>query len=191
MLSNILAYKQAHARSKTALFCIVPKHPKGVAPMRARDIMTHEVISIRPDATVHEAARLLSDYSISGAPVLNEAGHMVGILTQADLISKEGKTVADLMTTRVISAEETTSVDEVAQLLTSNRFKRLPVVRGERVVGIVSRADIVRMIASRWICPTCGSIYTGRPPALCESCGTDGVTFERELAPRMEITARQ
>ncbi|HLY32490.1 MAG TPA: CBS domain-containing protein, partial [Ktedonobacterales bacterium] len=141
--------------------------------MRARDIMTHEVISIRPEATVHDAARLLSDYSISGVPVLAPDGRMVGIITQADLISKEGKTVADLMTTRVISVSEDTSVDEVAQLLTSNRFKRLPVVRGERVVGIVSRADIVRMIASRWICPTCGSMQTGRPPVVCESCGAD------------------
>ncbi len=159
--------------------------------MRARDIMTHEIISIRPDATVHEAARLLSDYSISGAPVLLRDGRMVGIITQADLISKEGETVADLMTTRVVTAQEDTSVDEVAQLLTSNRFKRLPIVRGERVVGVVSRADIVRMLASRWICPTCGYTHLGRPPVVCESCGADGATFERELTPRMEITARQ
>lgn len=159
--------------------------------MRARDIMTHEVISIRPDATVHEAARLLSDYSISGAPVLLRDGRMVGIITQADLISKEGETVADLMTTRVICAREETSVDEVAQLLTSNRFKRLPVVRGERVVGVVSRADIVRMLASRWNCSTCGATAPGRPPAVCTSCGADGATFERELTPRMEITHRQ
>lgn len=159
--------------------------------MQARDIMTHEVISIGPRETVRDAARLLSDYNISGVPVIDPTGEMVGIVTEADLISKEGERVADIMTHRVVSVQEDTPVDEIAQILTSNRYKRVPVLRGERVVGIVSRANIVRMMASRWVCPTCGAVQHGRMPEECFSCGADGRTFERELDPRPEITTRQ
>jgi CBS-domain-containing membrane protein len=159
--------------------------------MQARDIMTPETITIAPEATVRDAARRLSDYHISGMPVVDQGGQMVGIITAADLISKDGVSVADLMSRRVISVAEDTPVDQIAQILTSNRFKRVPVVRGERLVGIVSRADIVRMMASRWVCPTCGAIQLGRMPEECLSCGADGAHFERDLNPRPEITARQ
>ncbi len=159
--------------------------------MHARDIMTHEVISISPQASLQDAARLLSDYHISGAPVLDDERRMVGIVTQADIIGKAGETVADIMTSRVVSVSEMASVDEVAQILTSNRFKRVPVLRGERVVGVVSRADVVRMIASRWVCQVCGAIQHGRTPEECYACGGDSKAFERELEPRMEITARE
>jgi CBS-domain-containing membrane protein len=159
--------------------------------MLARDIMTHEVISISPSATIRDAARLLSEYNISGAPVVDGDGQMVGIMTEADLIGKEGETVRDIMTEKVVVVREDTPVDRIAQILTSNRFKRVPVMRDERVVGIVSRADIVRMMASRWVCPVCGEIQHGRMPDVCYSCGADGSRFERELEPRPEITTRQ
>lgn len=157
--------------------------------MLARDIMTPDVISIGPDATVQEAARVLADYHISGMPVVDHEKRMVGIVTEADIIGKEGESVADIMTSRVISVAEHTSVDEIALILTGNRFKRVPVLRDERIVGIVSRADIVRMIASRWVCPTCGAIQHGRMPDECYACGDSG-HFEREVAPRIEITDR-
>jgi CBS-domain-containing membrane protein len=159
--------------------------------MHARDIMTHEVITIQASATVRDAARRLSDYHISGMPVVDDAGKMVGIITEADLISKEGADVAALMTGRVVSVTEQTSVDEIAQILTSNRYKRVPVLRDGRLVGIVSRADIVRMMASRWICPVCGAIQMGRVPSECQSCGVEASRFERELNIRPEITSRQ
>jgi CBS-domain-containing membrane protein len=157
----------------------------------ARDIMTHEVISIPSGASIQDAAHVLSEYNISGAPVVDDQRRMVGIVTEHDLISKEGKTVADIMTARVISVDERALVDEIAQILTSNRIKRVPVMRGERVVGIVSRANIVRMMASRWVCPVCGAVQHGRMPEECYSCGADGHHFERELDPRPEITTRQ
>jgi predicted transcriptional regulator len=159
--------------------------------MHARDIMTHEIITIAPNATVREAARRLAGYNISGMPVVDREGRMVGIITEADLISKEGGTVADLMTQRVVSVTEQTPVDEIARILTVNRFKRVPVLRDDKLVGIVSRADIVRMMASRWICPVCGAIQLGRLPEECPSCGADGARFERELNIRPEITSRQ
>jgi CBS-domain-containing membrane protein len=159
--------------------------------MQARDIMTPNVIGICPDASLQDCARLLADYHISGVPVLDGARRMVGIVTEADIIGKEGDTVAGIMTHRVVSVREETPVDEVAQILASNRFKRVPVLRDDRVVGIVSRADIVRMIASRWICPVCGAIQHGRMPDECYSCGAAGGHFERELDPRMEISTRE
>lgn len=159
--------------------------------MQARDIMTHEVIAIGPDASVQDCARRLADYNISGMPVLDAAGRMAGIVTEADIIGKEGDAVRDIMTRRVVTAREDTPVDEIAQILTSNRFKRLPILREERVVGIVSRADIVRMIASRWVCPVCGAIQHGRSPETCYACGAAAAHFERELDPRMEISARE
>lgn len=158
--------------------------------MRARDIMTQDVITIGPDASIHDAARLLSKYNISGVPVVNGGGQMIGIITEADLLGKEGKTVADIMSSRVTTAQEDTPVELIAQMLTSNRFKRLPVVRGERVVGVVSRADIVRMMASRWVCAICGAEQAGRAPVICESCGADASAFERDLSPRMEMSGR-
>jgi CBS-domain-containing membrane protein len=158
--------------------------------MRAHDIMTHTVITIGPDATIHDVARLLSDYHISGAPVVDGDGRMIGLVTEADLIGKEGATVADIMTTRVMTAQEDTPVERIAQLLTSNRFKRLPVVRGDRLIGVVSRADIVRMMASRWVCQVCGAEQAGRQPLGCDTCGADASAFERELSPRMEMSGR-
>ena len=159
--------------------------------MNARDIMTHETITITPTASVREAARRLAGYNISGMPVVDHEGRMVGIITEADLISKEGDTVADLMTPRVVSVTERTTVDEVARILTVNRFKRVPVLRDGRLVGIVSRADIVRMMASRWVCQVCGGIQLGRLPDACPTCGADASRFERELNFREEITSRQ
>lgn len=158
--------------------------------MRARDIMTHDVITIGPGASIHDAARLLSEYNISGAPVVDDVGQMIGLVTEADLLGKEGKTVADIMTQRVTSAAEDTPVESIAQILTSNRYKRLPIVRGERVVGVVSRADIVRLMASRWACSVCGAEQAGRQPTVCESCGADASAFDRNLTPRMEMSAR-
>lgn len=157
--------------------------------MQARDIMTREVIATTPETPLREAARVLADYRISGMPVVDECQRMVGIVTEADIIGKEGETVCDIMTRRVVSVQEQTPVDEIALILASNRYKRVPVLCGTRIVGIVSRADIVRMIASRWICPTCGAIHHGRMPDECYACGDTG-RFEREVAPRMEISPR-
>jgi CBS-domain-containing membrane protein len=159
--------------------------------MLARDIMTIRVISTPPTTPIHEVADLLAGYRISGIPVVGEQGQLLGLVTEADLISKHGATAADIMSSRVVTVRETTPVDEIAQILTSNRFKRVPVVRDEKVVGIVSRADIVRMMASRWACAICGAIQHGRMPVACPSCGADGSHFEREIDPRPEVSQHQ
>jgi CBS domain-containing protein len=159
--------------------------------MLARDIMTTHIVSIEPDASVRDAARLLSTYHISGAPVVDADGVLVGLVTEADIISKAGKTVADIMTRQVLSVPEDMAVDTIAQMLTSKGYKRVPILRENALVGIVSRADIVRMMASRWVCEKCGAVQHGARPTECFSCGADGGAFEREIEPRPELSRRQ
>jgi CBS domain-containing protein len=118
--------------------------------MIASDIMTRNVCTIHPQATAQEAAQLLYENRISGAPVVGADGRIIGIITEADIISKvdrEGLRVADVMSLGIIAVREETPVDEIAQLLTERKIKRVPVVRDDKLVGIVSRADIVHAVA--------------------------------------------
>ena len=123
---------------------------KGVAPMIARDIMTRKVCTIHPEASAQEAAQLLVQMRISGLPVVNADNKIIGIVTEADIISKvdkEGLCVADIMSHEVIAVGEETLVSEIAMLLTERKIKRVPVVEDDKLVGIVSRADIVHAVA--------------------------------------------
>jgi len=145
--------------------------------MRALDVMTGTVISVKPEMTVREAAKVLMDHGISGAPVIDENGSVVGMLSEGDLIHRaeleteerrhswwldlfssnrdardyvkaHSKLVADVMTRNVVSIDEATSLPEVANILETRHIKRVPVMNAGRVVGIVSRANIVRALAS-------------------------------------------
>lgn len=118
--------------------------------MIARDIMTRKVATIHPGASVQEAAQLLDQRRISGAPVVDADAKIIGIITEADIIGKvdrEGLRVADIMSHNVIAVSEETPVSEIAALLTERKIKRVPVVENEKLVGIVSRADIVHAVA--------------------------------------------
>ncbi len=118
--------------------------------MIARDIMTRTVATIRPEASAQEAAQLLDQKRISGAPVVDAGGNIIGIITEADIISKvdrEGLRVADIMSHEIIAVGEETPVNEIAALLTERKIKRVPVVCDGKLVGIVSRADIVHAVA--------------------------------------------
>ena len=118
--------------------------------MIASDIMTRKVYTIHPEASAQEAAQLLSRHRISGLPVVNEDSKIIGMVTEADIISKvhrEGLRVADIMSHGVITVTEDTAVGEIASLLTERKIKRVPVVSGEKLIGIVSRGDIVHAVA--------------------------------------------
>ena len=163
--------------------------------MKVGDIMTPNVLSVTEDAPVRDVARMLDRHRISGVPVCDGGGHMVGLVSEFDLIAKpEARTAGEAMTRDVISVMEGTSVDEVRYLLVSRRIKRVPVLRGTRLVGIVSRADLVREIALTWVCQVCGDTERGKdPPNQCPSCGTLS-GFEPTAAPPVgegaEISAR-
>ena len=115
--------------------------------MQAKDIMTRDIITVNPGMTVRNLAQTLIRNQISGAHVAGTNGKIVGIVSEADIVAKKGKDVKSIMSKKVISVLEDTGVEEIARLMTDQKIKRVPVMRGDEVVGIVSRADIVSAIA--------------------------------------------
>ena len=115
--------------------------------LRARDIMSLSVQTVAPRTLVHDFARLLADRHINGALVVADDGAVIGMATEADLLSKTGSTVREIMTPGIVSVQEETPVYEIAQLLGRLQIRQAPVMRGPRFVGMVGRGDIVRAIA--------------------------------------------
>jgi CBS domain-containing protein len=145
--------------------------------MRAIDVMVHDVVTIRPDTDVAEAIKLLTEHDVSALPVLDSDRNLVGMLSEADLIHRveigtekhrrwwleavtgaatlaeefaksHGKKVGEIMTTGVVSVSEDTPLSEIAAVLERNGIKRVPVVRDEKLVGIVSRSNLIQALAS-------------------------------------------
>ena len=115
--------------------------------MIAKNIMTRDVITVTPTMTIKNLAMTLIKNQISGAPVAAKNGKIVGVVSEADIVGKKGKDVKAIMSKTIISVNEETPVEKIAQLMTTYKIKRLPVMRENKVVGIVSRADIVSAIA--------------------------------------------
>jgi CBS domain-containing protein len=150
--------------------------------MKDKEIMTTSVLSVPNDATIEDAARLMARQRISGLPVVNADGALVGLVTEYDLISKSGQTVADIMSGSVISVSPDTEVEEVSHLLTNRRIRRVPVLQGDKLVGIVSRSDLVRQIAMRWVCPICGEVLRGpEAPEQCPRCHAPKSAYTHEM----------
>jgi CBS domain-containing protein len=144
--------------------------------MRATDVMTTGVITVGENATVPEAAKLMATHGISAVPVVDKNDRVIGMVSEGDLLhraetgterrrswwlemmsstnrlaseyitSHSGK-VKDVMTRDVMSVTEDTPVADIAVLLETNRIKRVPVLRDGRLVGIVSKANLVRALA--------------------------------------------
>jgi CBS domain-containing protein len=115
--------------------------------MNAKDIMTRDIITVTPNMSVKKLAMLLIKSQISGAPVSGKNGKIIGVVSEADIVAKKGRDVRAIMSKKVISIAEETSVEQIARLMTTHGIKRLPVMRGDDIVGIVSRADIVNAVA--------------------------------------------
>jgi CBS domain-containing protein len=115
--------------------------------MLARDIMTREVITVRPTTTAKQLARIFNKNQISGAPVVDTKGGILGIVSEADAVFKKGKQVKAIMTQPAIRVTEETPVENIASLMATHKIKRVLVMRGRKLDGIISRADIVRAIA--------------------------------------------
>jgi CBS domain-containing protein len=149
--------------------------------MKVSDVMTTGVISVPDTNSIEDTARVLARHGISGVPVVNSSGALVGLVTEYDLLSKQGQVVADIMSRSVISVTEDTNVEEVVHLLTNRRIRRVPVLRGNRLVGIISRSDLVKQIAMRWVCPTCGEVLRGpEAPDQCPRCHAPKSAFTHE-----------
>jgi len=146
--------------------------------MQARDVMTSPVISVAPDTTVKEIARLLLKRGISAVPVVDAEARLMGIVSEGDLVRRpesgterrppwwlglfgdedqqardyaksHGRRAADVMTRDVVSVDEYATLAAIATLLEKHRIKRVPVTRGGKVVGIVSRANLLQGLAAQ------------------------------------------
>lgn len=144
--------------------------------MRVSDIMTQEVVSIAPDATVAEAAQLMIKERISGLPVIDGQRHLIGIITEGDLLRRSetgtqghrprwlqvfmsphrlaaeyvhshSNRVADLMTADVAVAHEDAALADVVEIMQRRQINRVPIVRNQLVVGIVTRANLLHALA--------------------------------------------
>jgi CBS domain-containing protein len=145
--------------------------------MKASDVMTPDVISADPDATVLQAARYMIQHHISGLPVIDKTGTLVGILSEGDFLRRRethtdrrpsrwleflmgpgklaaqyththGSKVSEVMTTNLHTVSEDTSLEKVVEMMERYRIKRVPVLRGKKIVGIVTRANLMHAMVS-------------------------------------------
>src|SRR2546425_446553 len=118
----------------------------------AQDAMTKDVVTVSPEATVEETIRLLIDHRISGAPVLDNEGTLIGIVTEFQLLEVtydprlRGRRVKDFMTKAPITVAPFALLSEVVNLFVLHRIRRLPVVENKRLVGIIARRDVLRCL---------------------------------------------
>ncbi|GAB3523257.1 CBS domain-containing protein [Arthrobacter monumenti] len=151
---------------------------------KASEIMTTPVLTASPDTCVADIATLLRQHRISAVPVVDDGGHVVGLVSEYDLLAKTGSAAADVMSTSVISATADTPIADIRQLLVEQRIRRLPILQDGKLAGIVSRGDIVALLATEWVCGVCGESSRGeRPPANCPKChaGGEGFHFQEQL----------
>ena len=156
--------------------------------MLARDVMTTNVITVGPDMSVRDLAAMLSERGISGAPVVDPSGRMVGIVSEGDLLHRaelgtekhserrhswwlehyasglaqdyvksHGRAVRDIMTRNVTTVTEDTSLADIAMELETKRLKRVPVMRDGKIVGIISRSNLVRALGATLANPAAGA----------------------------------
>lgn len=146
------------------------------------EIMTRSIITAGPETDVSEIAQLLTDHNISGVPIVDADGEPVGVVTELDVISRSGKTAAEIMSKDVISVTEDTAAEEVVEVLRSRRVRRVPVLRDGQIIGIVSRSDLLRLFSvTRWTCTGCGYFERGlQRPERCSQCGGTSFTLDRE-----------
>jgi CBS domain-containing membrane protein len=179
-LRELKTYVDITEEDLMEIYRLALKHATERPPrVTVADVMTKDVVTVKKDTSLHEAARLLSENRISGMPVVDEENHLTGIITEADIFSledaesghtfkdikdilrrillgepqplrKAGEKVGDVMNTRVITTAEDKNIGDAARILDEKRIKRLPVVDDDGILrGIISRADIVRAVGQR------------------------------------------
>ena len=145
--------------------------------MRAHQIMTRTVVTVAPETTIRDAADIMLRRHVSGLPVIDAAGKLVGIVSEGDFLRRSeigtqrkrgrwltfilgpgegatsfvreyGRKVSDVMTRDPLTITEDTTLEEIVQTMERNNVKRLPVMRGEALAGIVSRANLLQAVAS-------------------------------------------
>jgi CBS domain-containing protein len=167
--------------------------------MKAKDVMTSPVISVEPDATILQAIRIMLQRRVSGLPVVDKDGGLVGIVTEGDFLRRaetettrrrprwlefligpgrladeytrsHGRKVNEVMTSEPVSVTEDTPLEDIVKLMEKRQIKRVPVVHGRQLVGIVSRANLLHALAgvAREVRPTVQSDEAIRTLLLTE-----------------------
>ena len=167
--------------------------------MIVKEVMTSPVISVPSDSSITQAVQIMLQRRISGLPVIDKDGHLVGMVTEGDFLRRaetgtqrrrprwlefligpgrladeytraHGRKVRDVMTADPVTVSEQTPLEEVVQIMEKHRIKRLPVVRGDNLVGIVSRANLLHVLAAAAsdIKPTTNSDQSIREALLAE-----------------------
>ncbi len=121
--------------------------------LKAKDIMTRNVRTVKKDTPIQEAVELMAKNNITGIPVVEDCMKLVGILTEKDVLNlfyahkhEKNKTVGDFMSQNVVRFDRNTDLRDICDCLKDSNFRRVPVTSRGEVVGIVSRADIIQYI---------------------------------------------
>lgn len=159
--------------------------------MTVEDVMTRQVITVRPETTIQAAARLMVANRVSGLPVIDESGRVVGMISDGDLILRQrrrkirpwwrllfenrerlvreyekmaGLTVGDVMTRPALMISPVFGIEIAAAILDNRQIRRLPVVRDGQLVGIVSRGDLIKALAASAQPPATESLVSDATP---------------------------
>lgn len=209
--------------------------------MRAQDIMTRAVSTAHPETPLADIARRMVNERISGLPVVDDAGKLIGVVTEGDLLRRcetgteathsrfidlllgpgrlatdyvrsHGRRVRDVMTETPITVTEGTSLEDIVRLMEKKHIKRVPVMRGAVLVGLVSRSDLVRALADRLAAPDTATENAGDDTirdAICAELANarwanahnvtvavdrglvtlDGVIFNEAVRPALRVAA--
>lgn len=150
----------------------------------AGQVMSTPVITVVPRTPIREIADALTRHRISAVPVVDDAGVVLGVVSEYDLLAKSGAVAAEVMTTAVISVSADTSIADVRQLLVERRIRRVPVFAAGRLVGIVSRGDVVALLATEWVCEVCGeAVHAEQKPDTCPKCQAGSARFVLQEQP--------
>jgi len=182
--------------------------------MRVSDVMTRNIVSIRPDDTILKAARLMLQNRISGLPVVDAEGGLVGMVTEGDFLRRteintnrqrpkwiefvvgpgrladeythtSGRKVEEVMTQDPVTVEENDSLATVVELMERKRIKRLPVLRDGKIVGIISRANLVRALVT--------TVQENKAAARSDAAVRDQILqafVTQPWAPRIDVTVK-
>ncbi len=123
---------------------------------KAKDIMKKKVITVRDNAKVEEASKLLIEKKLSGIPVVDKNQNLVGFVSEKDIIQAIGskdflkKSVRGVMTRDLTTADENASLDYISEVFAEKPLRRVPIVRGRKIVGIISRKDVIKRLMGHY-----------------------------------------
>ncbi|HNY79260.1 MAG: CBS domain-containing protein [Sedimentisphaerales bacterium] len=125
--------------------------------LKAKDIMTTEVVAVSKDADIYRAIRMMVENNVTGLPVIDKDRMLVGVVTEKDVLKllyevedRPGK-VEDYMTRAVVAFDQETEIGTVADGLAASHFRRVPILNHGRLVGIISRKDVIQHIKEQWL----------------------------------------